>query len=154
MHNISITKISSLEEECCACNLSENTNSRHDFYPIINVICFLSCLLFFLYTFTIYYYIVNLTFIMDSFLELLNSRALLILRDHSELLGFYSILGVLVPWKCYRAQNIWFILCLVMFKLSIDIYMLSVGDTLDGEMPHGFYIFKLNLTQLFKMCFY
>ena len=41
-----------------------------------------------------------------------------------------------------------------MFKLSNDIYMLLVDAILDGETSHGFYIFKLNLTQLFKMSFY
>ena len=112
----------------------------------------------YLSTVTINYYIVNLPFIMlfivDYFLGLLNSTALLILRAHSVLLGFYSILGALVSWKCYISQKIWFILFLGMFKLSNNIYMLLVDATLDGEMPHGFYIFKLNLTQLFKMWFY
>ena len=40
-----------------------------------------------------------------------------------------------------------------MFQLSNEIYMLLVDATLDRDMPRGFYIFKLNLTQLFKMCF-
>ena len=106
------------------------------------MVCFWSNLLCFLSTIAIDYYIVNLhfilLFIMDSFLVMLKSRALLILTAHSVLLGFYSILGVLVLWKCYRAQHIWFILCLVMFKLSDDIYMSLVDATLDGEMPHGF----------------
>ena len=78
----------------------------------------------------------------------------LILRAHSMLLGFYYILKVWVPWKHYRDQTIWFILCLLMFELLSGIYMLLVDATLDGEMPRGFYIFKLNLTQLFKMFFY
>ena len=128
------------------------------FYPIINMVCFLSNFLCFLSIVTIDYYIVNLPLIMlsimDVFLGLLNSRPLLILRAHSVLLGLYYILGVLVLWNFYRAQNIWFILCLVMFKVSTEIYMVLVDATLDGETPHGFYIIKLNLTQLFKMCFY
>ena len=158
MHNIYIVESSRLEGACWTCNLWENTNSHHTFHPIINMICFLSKILCFLSIVTIDYYIVNLPFIMffimDSFLGLLNSRALLILRAHSVLLGFYSILGVLVPWKCYRAQKIWFILCLVIFKISTNIYMLLVDATLDGETPHGFYIIKLNLTSCLKCGFY
>ena len=137
MHNISIVKSLGLKGACHRCNLSENTNSHQDFYRIINVVCILSCFSCFLSIVTIHYYIVNLPFIgffiMDAFLGLKNSRELLILRDHLVLLGFYSILGLLVLWKCYRAQNIWFIWCLVMFKLSTEIYMLLVDATLDGE---------------------
>ena len=93
-------------------------------------------------------------FIMDAFWGLLYYMALLMLSVGLMLLGFYSILCVLVPWKCYRDQNIWFISCHIMFILLTSIYMLLVDATLDGETSHVFYIFKLILTQLFKMFFY
>ena len=95
-YNISIAKSLSIQGARCTCNLSEDTNSHHIVHPIINMVCFLSNFLSFLTIVTIDYYIINLPSIMDSFLGLLNSRALLILRAHSTLLGFYSILGVLV----------------------------------------------------------
>ena len=40
------------------------------------------------------------------------------------------------------------------FELSNDIYMLLVDATFDGETTHDFYMFKLNLTHLFKLFFY
>ena len=113
------------------------------------MVWFLSCFLCFLFTTTIDYYIVNLPFIMlfiMDFFRPVECRELLIHRDNLVLLGFYYIPWVLVLWKCYRAQNIWFILCLIMFKLPTGIYMLLVDAALDGEtsaVRDHLYVFRV-----------